>query len=442
MGERGRQSAILGADWRAAKRGCGCVRPSAGQQCRSTAASPKLRGVAVRNWLWIAVATLVAMPWFLLRLAGVHGPPPLVAALSGLSILGAAFLLSWASEVVQMDIAQALAIVILSFISVLPEYSVDFYLAWRAGQDPTYVQYTLANMTGANRLLVGIGWAAVVLVFWWRSRKPRVHLAEHEMLEISVLVIATLYAFVIPLKGTLSVVDAAVLLLLFGIYAYVTSRQAPEEPDLVGPALTIGSLPVRYRRVVTVALFVFAATAILAAAEPFAEGLVATGQNLRIDQFFLVQWVAPLASEAPEFIVAVLFAWRGHPHLGLRTMISSKVNQWTLLVGVLPVAYAISGGRLVPMVLDQRQLHELLLTAAQSAFGLVLIAGLGLGVRGAVCLALLFLVQTVLPETRLAMTFVYLVLAVVVLAFDRSRLRRLVSSPRALIAAARTSRVR
>ena len=386
----------------------------------------------VRSWLWIAVAILAAVPWAVLRFVGLHEPPYLVAALAGTAILGAAFLLTWASEVAQIDISQSLAVVILSLIAVLPEYSVDVYFAWRAGQDPAYTQYALANMTGANRLLIGVGWVAVVLVFWWRTRKRKVDLAEHESLELSVLSIATLYVLLIPLKGTLSIWDSVVLFVLFGLYAYASSRQPPEEPELVGPAAAIGSLSTRMRRLMTLGLFVYAAAAILISAEPFAEGLVATGKQLDIDEFFLVQWLAPLASEAPEFIVAVLFVLRGHPHLGLRTMVSSKVNQWTLLVGALPIAYAVSAGQLLPLQLDERQVHEVLLTAAQSAFAVALLSGLGLSVGGAAALAALFIVQFILPETRVAMSVIYLLLTVGILAFDRQRLGRLIRSPRKL----------
>ena len=73
-------------------------------------------------------------------------------------------------------------------------------------------------------------------------------------------------------------------------------------------------------------------------------GLVASGRELGIDEFLLVQWLAPLASEAPEFIVAILFALRGNAYDAMGALISSKVNQWTLLVGSLPIAYLAGGG--------------------------------------------------------------------------------------------------
>ena len=88
----------------------------------------------------------------------------------------------------------------------------------------------------------------------------------------------------------------------------------------------------------------YAAAVIFACAEPFAESLVHLGEQAGIDTFLLVQWVAPLASEAPELIIAGLFAWRLNTSAGFGTLLSSKVNQWTLLVGSLPIVFAISAG--------------------------------------------------------------------------------------------------
>jgi cation:H+ antiporter len=85
-------------------------------------------------------------------------PLVLETTLLGAAILGAAFVLSWAAEVAQLDISQTLAIAVLAFIAVLPEYAVDLFLAYRAGQgDEARRHLAVANMTGANRLLIGIG---------------------------------------------------------------------------------------------------------------------------------------------------------------------------------------------------------------------------------------------------------------------------------------------
>ncbi len=115
-------------------------------------------------------------------------------------------------------------------------------------------------------------------------------------------------------------------------------------------------------------MFGYAAVVILATAEHFAHNLVETGTELGIDQFLLVQWVAPLASESPELIVACLFAWKLHASSSLGTLISSKVNQWTLLVGTIPIVFALSSGSFDGLPIDLHQRFELLLTAAQSLF--------------------------------------------------------------------------
>ncbi|MBI4353801.1 MAG: sodium:proton exchanger, partial [Candidatus Omnitrophica bacterium] len=130
--------------------------------------------------------------------------------------------------------------------------------------------------------------------------------------------------------------------------------------------------------------------------------------------FLLIQWLAPLASEAPEFIVAVLFALRGNAKAGLGTLVSSKVNQWTLLIGMLPLVYAISGGHVQPMHLDGRQAEEILLTAAQSLLAVVILANLGFGVWEGVLLASLFVMQLLIPDPRVRIGFsiVYVVLAI------------------------------
>ena len=88
-----------------------------------------------------------------------------------------------------------------------------------------------------------------------------------------------------------------------------------------------------------------------------------TGAAFGIDEFLLVQWLAPLASEAPEFVVALLFVWRGNASAGMRTLISSKVNQWTLLIATLPLVFSLGAGARPGCSLDPRQQHELWLTA-------------------------------------------------------------------------------
>ena len=125
-----------------------------------------------------------------------------------------------------------------------------------------------------------------------------------------------------------------------------------------------------------VALFIWAAFVIVLCAEPFAHALVSAGRDYGISEFFLVQWLAPLASEAPEFIIAGLFAWRLQTDTALGALVSSKVNQWTLLVGSLPIVFAIASRSLHGLPIEGVQRLELLLTGAQSLFAVALIVNL------------------------------------------------------------------
>ena len=288
------------------------------------------------------------------------------------------------------------------------------YLAWKAAHDPSYISFAAANMTGANRLLIGLGWPAVLLAYCARTRRRVIEVAPARRLELLTLLVATVYAFVLPFKRTLSLVDTAIFFLIFLVYVRRASQGHIEEPGLAGPPERVAYLPRMWRRAATVGLFALPAAAIFLAAEPFANGLLHHARRLGIEEFLLIQWLAPLASEAPEFIVAIIFALRQNPTAGFGTLLSSKVNQWTLLVGMLPLVYSISGGHVQPMVLDARQAEELFLTAAQSLLALVLLSNLRFGLGEAVLLIGLFMAQFACPtpEIRLWLGYGYLLITV------------------------------
>jgi len=390
---------------------------------------------------------VVTVPGLIARLAGADLPDVVAPALFGLAILGSAFLLAWAAEVMQLDVSQGLALAVLALIAVLPEYAVDFTFAAKAGTDPDkYAPLALANMTGSNRLLIGIGWSMVVLVAAWRVTRiarrrgyegevdTNVRLERPHAIEIAFLAIATIYSLTLPLKHTLTLVDGVILISIFVVFLVRIARSPAEEPHLVGPARLIGTLPTARRRAVVGVMLVYSAAVIFACAEPFAESLVHLGEQAGIDTFLLVQWVAPLASEAPELIVAGMFAWRLQTSAGFGTLLSSKVNQWTLLVGSLPIVFAISAGALHGLPLDTVQREELFLTAAQSVFAIAVLANRRISVKEAFALLGLFLGQFVLsgvlPEgihelERIIVGVVYLVLAAGVLFQQRRYLRPL-----------------
>ncbi len=223
------------------------------------------------------------------------------------------------------------------------------------------------------------------------------------------------------------------LVTLFLMYLYFTSRVESEDVELVGPARAMGSLPNAQRRTVVVLVLVYSAAGIFASAEPFADSLVHLGQQLGVSEFLLIQWLAPLASESPEVLVAGMLAWRGRAGVGMGALISSKVNQWTLLIGTLPIAFLVSahefsftGG----LPLDGRQREEIFLTAAQSLFAIAVFANLKMGRREALTLFLLFAVQLVITEERARIVFAvaYSLLCVVILAWNRRELPATLSS--------------
>ena len=350
-----------------------------------------------RNLLYLALAALVPIPALLSRWGGVHLDPVAGIAVFGLGVVAAAFLISWAAELAQLEISQALALIVVAFLAVLPEYAIDLYFAWTAAAKPEYASYALANMTGANRLLVGLGWPVIVFLWWYRTRNRGVVLEKTRGGEVVFLGLATLYAFAIPLKGSLSLIDMAVFLVIFGFYLRFAARQEVSEPELEGPAAFVALLARPTRRLATVFMFLYAAFAIYSCAEPFAESLVAAGKVFGVNEFYLVQWLAPLASETPEFLVAALFCWKGSPATGLGALLSSKVNQWSLLVGTVPLVYSLgliaAGKPHATIPLDDTQFGEVLLTAAQSFLAVAVILNLRLSIWEAGGLAALFLLQ-------------------------------------------------
>jgi cation:H+ antiporter len=419
-------------------------------------------------WSRLGITASVAVPAIVIRLTGTVLSPELTVLIFGAGVVASAILLSWAAEAAQVDISGSLAIAILALIAVLPEYAVDLYFSYTGGGDPTYTQFAAANMTGSNRLLIGIGWPLVAYVAFLamrrrrpdgatgavgpvaayvpttgahpgpavhsgpavHQRRPAVVLPTHNRVELAFLAIASAYAFVIPFTRSIAWYDAVVLLALFGAYLWRVTREGRGEPELIGVAADIALLPRRRRRSLVTGLFLAAAAIVVMAAKPFADGLVATGASLGIDQFLLVQWLAPLSSEAPELIVATIFAWRLHAADGLGMLLSAKVNQWTLLVGSLWIAYSLGGGGAAPLPLDDRQTEEFLLTSAQALLAFAVLADRRFGLWEAAAIFGLFIVQFPFPTTdvRLVFSAAYIVVALGLLVHRRQYLPGIIES--------------
>jgi cation:H+ antiporter len=397
-----------------------------------------------------AVCLLVALPGVVVSLNELQISPVLAALATGVAIVAAAFMLGWVGEAAELDLAGGLAVGLLAVVTILPEYVVSVYFAFAAGTDPSMVQYASANVTGANRLLLGFGWPAMALVGFWalRGRSARkakreqvatpskaetsfgIDLDQESRTDLGFLILASGVCLLIPITQSLHLLVGILLVLIFFFYLWRQSHAEREEPELEGTAAVVGALPKWGRRAFMLFVFLLAAGIILASAEPFAHNLIGAGNQLGVDQYLLVQWVAPFASEAPEFTLAILFAFKGKPNMGLAVLLSSKVNQWTALAGSLPIAYVLGGGSAaIPMV--GRQSEEFLLTAAQTLMGVALLLGLRLGVRASIALFGLFMAAFLIPNVDVRMDIAWLYLAVALFFFIRRRrfIRETISAP-------------
>ena len=119
------------------------------------------------------------------------------------AILLSAMLIAWAAESAQFFIAQGFALAILAWLQTLPEFAVEAVLAMRQ-----QVPLLLANLTGALRLLTGLGWPMIYFTaaFFHRRRynKPLDHieLEEEHCVEVVGLLVPLIYMGFVYCKAT------------------------------------------------------------------------------------------------------------------------------------------------------------------------------------------------------------------------------------------------
>lgn len=310
--------------------------------------------------------------------------PPSTLLWAGPAILIAAIAIAWAAESAQFFIAQGFALAILAWLQTLPEFAVEAVLAWHQ-----QVQFLLANLTGALRLLTGFGWPVIyftaAMVRRRRGGAPLkvIQLEEHHAVEVLGLAAPLLYVGVIAWKASLTIYDGAVLILLYSAYLLILSRMPPEDPetieDLEAIPRRIVTAPRMPRIAIITGLFLSGGILIYVAAEPFLASLLALSAAVGIPAFVFIQWVAPVVSEFPE--MASTFYWARSVErapMALMNMVSSNINQWTLLTAMLPIVLSISVGAATPIVFDQEQRTELLLTLGQAVVGMIFLMNMQL----------------------------------------------------------------
>src|SRR5205085_9684965 len=128
------------------------------------------------------------------------------------AILNSAMLIAWAAESAQYFMAQGVALAILAWLQTLPEFAVEAVFAWKQ-----QVPLLMAGLTGALRLLTGLGWPMIYFtaaMFYRRRRQGHlreIRLADEHSVEVVGLLASMAYAYYIWWSGTLDLVDAAVL---------------------------------------------------------------------------------------------------------------------------------------------------------------------------------------------------------------------------------------
>ena len=314
------------------------------------------------------------------------------------AILLASVMIAWAAESAQFFIAQGFALAILAWLQTLPEFAVEAVLAWKQ-----QVPLLLANLTGALRLLTGFGWPVIYLTASMAKRnrgEGKLHFIELEKqqcVEVVGLIGPLLYIAVITAKASLSVYDGLVLAVIYVSYLLVLSKLPPEDPDEIHELdvvpRTIVTAP-RLRRIFFIStLFVAGGLLIYFSAEPFLSSLLSISTAVGIPAFVFVQWVAPLVSEFPE--MASTFYWARTVEkapMALMNMVSSNINQWTLLPAMLSVVYAVSVGEVKPILFDEHQKLELILTLGQAVIGLLFLINMRLAWWEATLMLVFFLI--------------------------------------------------
>ena len=338
------------------------------------------------------------------------------------SMLLSAFLVAWGAEAAQFLISQGLALAILAWVQTLPEFAVEAVIAWEAGGDPPRAHLAIANLTGAIRLLLGLGWPMIYFVYAYAGRRrgepklqPIVLQREHAA-EVMGLIPPLLYFIVIVWKQSMSWIDAIVLLLLYVAYLVVLLRNPPHDVEQVGDAPRVSQWALRQRgwrqKAAIGALFAGGGFLLYVTAHPFLESMLALAGLLGVSQFVLVQWVAPFLSEFPEKVSAFLWARRvTHAPMALMNMVSSNINQWTVLAAMIPLVYGYSHyhhtGTWANFPFDAEQRLEIILTLMQTALGMVLLANMEFDWFDASALFVLWIVQFFAPHLREEVSIAY-----------------------------------
>ena len=335
------------------------------------------------------------------------------------SILASAFLMAWAAEAAQFMVAQGLALALLAWLQTLPEFAVEAVIAWGAGKDPAQTHLAIANFTGAIRLLIGLGWPMIYFVSAIaaaRSGRRRtwadIRLDHEHAVEVVGLLPPVIYFFWIWFKSEIDLVDSVVLILLYVFYLGVLWRMPPKNEGDVGDVARVSRAVLRlgkpYRSLAVFSLFAGGGALLYFTAHPFLTSMLALAATLGVSNFVFIQWVAPFLSEFPEKVSAFYWARKvtGAP-MALMNMVSSNINQWTVLAAMIPIVYSLSRGQPSALHFDHQQQLEILITILQSLLAIMILANMRFAYWEAGLIFILWFVQFLKPELREEVSWIY-----------------------------------
>lgn len=347
-------------------------------------------------------------------------------------IIFAAVLIGYGAEVLELVLPSGVAIAIVALLQISPEFFVEWATVKKAAFDPEFLHNAMANLYGANKLLVGFGPPLVFFVYYFFSPAKKENYIKFHAIKsysIFVMIFAVAYNFVIYLKNSLMWYDSILLAAIyFGSVFFIgkmemrynklkpADEKEPEIEDsavekLIHGFVLAGEKVIACRAYIVAFLLLGTGGALLVGyAEEFLECLLHAATAAGISTFIFIGYVAPFMSEFPEKTVAIGYAMKGHEDTAMINFLSSILAQLTLLTGMVPLAYSYYKGTPTGIVFDKVQSQELLLVIAMMLFSLMLFLDLKFTIRETILALGLFIWQFAFPESRDTVTKVYFVM--------------------------------
>jgi len=329
------------------------------------------------------------------------------------ALLAAAFIVGWAAEAGETFMSRALSLSILAWLQTLPEFAVEADLAWNQERD-----LMIANLTGSLRLLVGLGWPGIFFIHYFCQIKKKssneIILGKNDWLSVIFLFLSISYFFIIVIKGSLTIYDSFFLILIYVFYLFFSTKLPAEDIDdkdsMPFVVKKITGFNIKWKIISIILLFSIGGLVLYLSVHPFVLTMQKWSIAIGISTFVFIQWIAPFLSEFPEKLTA--FNWARQEKktpMGIINMVSSNINQWTVLAAMIPIVFNISLGKIEGIYFDKLHMEEIILTIAQSFLGGLLLLDMRFSKLDAIIIFILWLLQFLVISLRVPITIAYII---------------------------------